>query len=94
MIKKEFVFLVFLFAINRSNGFFYNDTPIIESLKENNVHYKNYYNPFLNQTVDLLEIFSKNDGINSACKNSLKRWINGIEENEAWAFKFLEATGK
>lgn len=91
MIKKLFILLIFV--TNGCYCFFYNDTPVIESLKSGNIYFKNYYNPFLNQTTDFLRTLYKNNEINPGCKSSLKRWIDGIEQSEVWALKFLEATG-
>jgi hypothetical protein len=46
-----------------------------------------------NQTIKFLQRLSNNDEINSQCKNSLRRWLDGIKDSELWALKLLEATG-
>lgn len=94
MVSKEvyLVLLAFSLQITWSTGFYYNDTPFINHI--GNVHMRNYYRPFDNETLDLLRFLTQSGDINPNCQNSLKRWIVGIERNELWALKFLEATGE
>ena len=97
MVPKEVYLILLIFSLQTigssgSSGFYYNDTPFINSLR--NVHMRNYYLPFQNETLDLLKLLTRSAEINPKCQTSLKRWISGIEENELWALKFLEATGE
>lgn len=94
MKMKQILILILIGAVQISHCFYYNDTPFIDNMKSNNVHFRNYYHPLFNQTIDFIKLLSKNDEINLDCKVSLERWINGIQMNELWALKFLEATGK
>lgn len=94
MVLKEVHLVLLLFAtqISWSTAFYYNDTAFINNIAD--VHMRNYYRPFDNQTLDLLRFLTQSGDINANCQRSLKRWIVGIEQNELWALKFLEATGE
>ena len=87
---SKFLILLSLSVIG-VNCLYYNDTPYLELMK-NDDHFLHYYNPWFNQTVKFLEILSSSNQLNQQCKLSLKRWIIGIETREAWAIKckFLE----
>lgn len=92
MLAKALVLLIFALKICGSSAFYYNDTPFINNI--GNVHMRNYYLPFQNETLSILKLLARSGEINSNCQNSLKRWISGIETDELWALKFLEATGE
>lgn len=85
-------FFVLFSFVNTVNSFYYNDTSFIESISD--VHFKGYFYPYFNQTVNYLNYLSKNNEINRKCRDSLSRLILGINNNEPWSLKFLESTGK
>ena len=80
------IFSLILILFNQVSGFFYNDSITIGTIKTD-LNYRNYYNPFLNQSIDFLNYLSVNKDVNNLCKTSLKRWITGIQNNELWALK-------
>lgn len=93
MMILNFLFLFVL--ISGTNCFYFNDTPYLEQIKNNeNGLFQTYYDPFYNQSIALIRTLSNSNELNQKCRNSLKRWSDAIEDKEAWALKFLDATGK
>ena len=82
---SKFLILLSLTVIS-TNCFYYNDTPYLEFIKSDQ-HFLHYYNPWFNQTVQLLEILSNSNQISRQCKISLRRWTTALKDNEAWAIK-------
>lgn len=77
-----------------ANCLYYNDTPYLEYLKEDDVYFQSYHDPLHNQTVKFLGSLSVSNAIRPQCRQSLKRWMAGILEKEPWALALLESTGK
>lgn len=74
--------------------YYYNDPALITNLR-NDRHLLDYYNRNLfNKTLGFLRQLSNDNQVNATCRDSVKRWLTGIEKTEPWALKFLEATGK
>lgn len=77
--------------------FYYFENAYLEHVRSGDVFssfFEKYYNPWHNQTFEFLRTLSKSDELNPQCRSSLRRWLHGLEAKEAWALKFLEATGK
>ena len=78
-----------------ASEFYYLEDAYLDHVRSGDVSsFENYYNPRHNQTFELLRTLTEADEINPKCRNSLSRWLQGLEAKEAWALKFLEATGK
>lgn len=93
MISKALLSLLILF-VDVSQGIYYNDTPFLDHIKSDDVYFQSYYEPWYNQTIQFLQTLQASTKISQSCRNSLNRWLTGLDEKEAWAIKFLEATGK
>ena len=84
-----------LLAGTEAREFYYYDDAYLQHVQSGDaVHFQTYYNPWHNQTFDLLQTFLDSKEINLKCRKSLSRWLNGLKAKEAWALRFLEATGK
>ena len=92
MISKALLSLSLILGVCQC--FYYNDTPFLDHIRSGDVFFQNYYDPWYNQTFQFLQTLSVSDEISRPCKSSLKRWLVGLDGKEAWALKFLEATGK
>ena len=76
------------------DGLYYNDTPYLEYLKQDDFYFQSYYHPRHNQSVQFLKSLSVLNEVRPACRTSLKRWITGIQQKDAWALALLESTGQ
>lgn len=97
MIARLLVCLALVVGIDcNSSAYYYDDGPFMASI--NDVHLQSYlqtyYYPWFNQTIEFMRTLSGSSELGEQCRGSLKRWLAGLEEKEAWAIKLLEATGK
>ena len=84
-----------LIVNTEASPFYYFESTYLDHVRSGDVSsFESYYNPRHNQTFELLRTLSAAGEINPRCRNSLSRWLQGLEGKEAWALKFLEATGK
>ena len=92
MIARLLIYVCLVVGI-ACNSYYYDDRPYLESIQ--NSYFQNaYYNPWHNETIRFLRVLSVSNQLDRPCKSSLRRWLNGLEEKERWAVKFLESTGK
>ena len=89
-----FKFLIFFNLVIYIDCFYYNDTTYLESLKNGNTYFQNYYDPLHSESISFLRTLSNSNELNQQCRASLRRWIVGLEDKEIWALKMMEATGK
>lgn len=79
----------------KASEFYYFEDAYLDHVRSGDVSsFENYYNPWGNQTFEFLRTLSTAGELNPRCRNSLGRWLQGLEGKEAWAMKFLEATGR
>ena len=72
------------------NGLYYNDTPYLEYLKQDDAYFQSNYDPWHKQSVQFLNSLSVSNELRPACRASLKLWITGIQQKETWALMLLE----
>lgn len=76
------------------NCLYYNDTPYLEYLKQDDVYFQSYYDPWHNESIRFLNSLSVSNELRPQCRASLRAWITGIVEKQPWALALLESTGK
>lgn len=92
MIAKILLLIGFV-GIGSAKDMMYDTRPHLNAIRSNIIAF-NYYNPFFNQSVQLLQTLSKSTKINSKCRVSLKRWIEGLEQKEKWSLKCMNQFNK